>query len=165
MFCYANQFKAADVIVIAAPYWDLSFPSLLKVYLEHVAIVGITFGYEESGSVGYCHGDKIVYLSTCGGYIEGRSSGSRVCPGVCTDAWNSGVYILYRGRAGYRPAESRRNSAGWHLSYEIRNFIIKQGIRILKFSAACTAHQKKSDLGAPQLGHQGIFFHFLHKGH
>lgn len=76
VFRYANQFKAADVIVIAAPYWDLSFPSLLKVYLEHVAIVGITFGYEENGSVGYCHGDKIVYLSTCGGYIEGRHLGA-----------------------------------------------------------------------------------------
>ena len=28
MFRYANQFKEADTIVIAAPYWDLSFPSL-----------------------------------------------------------------------------------------------------------------------------------------
>lgn len=76
MFRYANQFKEADTIVIAAPYWDLSFPSLLKVYLEHVAVTGITFGYEESGSVGYCHGDKVFYLSTCGGYIEGRHLGA-----------------------------------------------------------------------------------------
>lgn len=26
--------------------------------------------------MGYCHGDKIVYLSTCGGYIEGRHLGA-----------------------------------------------------------------------------------------
>lgn len=30
MFCYARQFAAADRIVIAAPYWDLSFPAQLK---------------------------------------------------------------------------------------------------------------------------------------
>ena len=30
-FRYAHQFAAADKIVIAAPFWDLSFPALLKV--------------------------------------------------------------------------------------------------------------------------------------
>lgn len=59
VFRYANQFKAADVIVIAAPYWDLSFPSLLKVYLEHVAIVGITFGYEEAAAWAIATGIKL----------------------------------------------------------------------------------------------------------
>lgn len=76
MFRYANQFKEADRIVVAAPYWDLSFPSLLKVYLEHVAVTGITFGYEESDCVGYCQADKIFYLSTCGGYIQERHLGA-----------------------------------------------------------------------------------------
>ena len=33
-FCYARQFAQADCIVIAAPYWDLAFPALLKSYLE-----------------------------------------------------------------------------------------------------------------------------------
>ena len=30
IFYYAKQFSNADVIVISAPYWDLSFPALLK---------------------------------------------------------------------------------------------------------------------------------------
>jgi len=33
MFCYAHQFAEADEIVIAAPFWDLSFPALLKTYI------------------------------------------------------------------------------------------------------------------------------------
>ena len=30
-FRYAHQFAEADAIVIAAPFWDLAFPALLKV--------------------------------------------------------------------------------------------------------------------------------------
>ena len=31
----------ADKIVIAAPFWDMSFPSLLKVYIENIYTIGI----------------------------------------------------------------------------------------------------------------------------
>lgn len=34
MFRFSHQFAAADKIVIAAPYWDLSFPAILKTYIE-----------------------------------------------------------------------------------------------------------------------------------
>ncbi len=34
MFDLARQFMDADHIVIGAPYWDLEFPSLLKIYFE-----------------------------------------------------------------------------------------------------------------------------------
>ena len=42
MFALARQFAAADTIVIAAPYWDLSFPATLKQYMEKVTVNGIT---------------------------------------------------------------------------------------------------------------------------
>ena len=32
MFKYAKQFANADIILISAPYWDLSFPAILKTY-------------------------------------------------------------------------------------------------------------------------------------
>ncbi len=41
MFDFAKQFAAADIIVIAAPYWDLSFPAPLKTYIENIYITGI----------------------------------------------------------------------------------------------------------------------------
>ena len=34
IFKYAKQFAEAEEIVITAPYWDLSFPALLKIYIE-----------------------------------------------------------------------------------------------------------------------------------
>ena len=54
--------------MIAAPYWDLSFPAALKQYFEQVNVVGITFRYTEEGiPVGLCKADRIFYVSTAGG--------------------------------------------------------------------------------------------------
>ena len=70
-FKYAKEFSVADEIVIAAPYWDLSFPSLLKVYLENVSVNNLTFGYSEKGElVGLCKAKRLVYLSTAGGVVQ-----------------------------------------------------------------------------------------------
>ena len=49
MFDLARQFARAEIIVMAAPYWDLSFQAALKQYLEQVNVVGITFRYSEEG--------------------------------------------------------------------------------------------------------------------
>lgn len=68
MFRCAKFFKEADEIVFAAPYWDLSFPSSLKVFIEQVAVRGLTFGYDENGAPeGYCSAEKIRYVTTMGG--------------------------------------------------------------------------------------------------
>ncbi|MBQ8151326.1 MAG: NAD(P)H-dependent oxidoreductase [Firmicutes bacterium] len=67
-FRYANQFKEADYIVVAAPYWDLSFPAALKNYVENITINGLTFKYDEEGHpVGLCKGSKLYYVTTSGG--------------------------------------------------------------------------------------------------
>ena len=54
---YAKQFADADVIVIAAPMWDLSFPALLKLYIENVnitnSILNIDSEDNTGGSVAY----------------------------------------------------------------------------------------------------------------
>lgn len=66
-FRYAHQFAAADKIVIAAPFWDLSFPALLKVYIENICVDGITFHTDEHGLKGLCKADHMVYLTARGG--------------------------------------------------------------------------------------------------
>lgn len=69
-FDLARQFSEAETIVIAAPYWDLSFPASLKQYLEQVNVVGITFRYTEEGiPVGLCKAERIYYVTTAGGYF------------------------------------------------------------------------------------------------
>ena len=66
-FRYAHQFAAADKIVIAAPFWDLSFPALLKVYIENLCVDGITFHSDETGLHGLCKADHMVFLTARGG--------------------------------------------------------------------------------------------------
>ncbi|MBE6003691.1 MAG: ACP phosphodiesterase [Lachnospiraceae bacterium] len=67
-FAMARQFSAADTIVIAAPYWDLSFPAMLKQYIEHINVLGITFEYTPEGiPKGLCKAEKLYYVMTAGG--------------------------------------------------------------------------------------------------
>ena len=67
MLRYAREFADADRIVVAAPYWDLTFPALLKAYLEHVTVTGVTFRYEEGIPVGMCKAKRLIYITTAGG--------------------------------------------------------------------------------------------------
>jgi FMN-dependent NADH-azoreductase len=68
MFDLARQFAEAETIVIAAPYWDLSFPAMLKQYLENINVVDITFRYSEEGiPIGLCRAKRLFYVSTAGG--------------------------------------------------------------------------------------------------
>ena len=68
-FRYAKQFAQADEIVIAAPFWDLSFPAKLKIYLEQITVSGITFHYQEGRPTGLCKAKRLTYVTTAGGPI------------------------------------------------------------------------------------------------
>ena len=51
--------------------WDLSFPALLKVYIENVSVENITFGCGEAGCYGICQARRMVFLTTRGSAYEG----------------------------------------------------------------------------------------------
>lgn len=78
-FRYARQFAAADAVVFAAPFWDLSFPALLKIYVENISVDGITFGCNAQGIHGLCRGSHLALLTTRGGFYGGTpgEQGSR----------------------------------------------------------------------------------------
>ena len=70
MFDPAKKFAAADTIVIAAPYWDLSFPAVLKAFFEQICVVGLTFNYgEDEKAYGMCRAKRLIYVTTAGGYM------------------------------------------------------------------------------------------------
>lgn len=74
-FSDAREFASADEIVISAPLWDLSFPAVLKVYLENVYVIGIVSRYGADGvPVGLCRAKRIFYVSTSGGPFDPRYS-------------------------------------------------------------------------------------------
>lgn len=64
---YARQFADADIIVIAAPVWNLSFPSVLMAYCENIVEDGITMRLDESGNMtGLCKAEKFYYVTATG---------------------------------------------------------------------------------------------------
>lgn len=70
IFDEAKQFAEADVIVMAAPCWDLMFPAVLKTYLENITVAGITFRYSDRGRPeSLCKAKALHYVTTAGGYI------------------------------------------------------------------------------------------------
>ena len=67
-FTLAREFAAAEKIVVAAPYWDLSFPAILKQYFEQINVMGITFSYTSEGfPQPLCNAKVLYYVTTAGG--------------------------------------------------------------------------------------------------
>ena len=81
-YALAQQFARAQMIVVGAPYWDLSFPSTLKVYVEHICANGITFAYGEQGPYGLCEAQALYYLTTSGGFLETANFGGEYWRGL-----------------------------------------------------------------------------------
>lgn len=70
-YALAREFAAADEIVVAAPFWDSSFPSKLKVYIEHICVQSVTFGYGADGRPAkLCKADRLIYITTAGGPLR-----------------------------------------------------------------------------------------------
>jgi FMN-dependent NADH-azoreductase len=70
MFRYARELAAADVIVIAAPFWDMSFPASLKLYVEATMVTDLVFRYNEQGMPeSLCRASEMIYVCTAGGPV------------------------------------------------------------------------------------------------
>lgn len=82
MFDLANQIKEADYIVMGTPYYDLSFASILKVYIENVMVADLTFASSETGFIGLCAGKKLFYITTAGGSMAGMNYGYEYMCGI-----------------------------------------------------------------------------------
>lgn len=70
--CYSNdaleELLPADILVIDVPMYNLSIPSSLKAWIDHIVRVGITFRYSENGVEGLLK-DKKVFLAIASGGI------------------------------------------------------------------------------------------------
>ena len=63
---WAESVRDADRIVIAAPFWDMSFPAALKNFLELCSIFDVTFKSDEKTCYGNCKAEKMLYITTRG---------------------------------------------------------------------------------------------------
>ncbi|MBQ9477878.1 MAG: NAD(P)H-dependent oxidoreductase [Bacteroidales bacterium] len=62
----AKDIAEADRILIAAPFWDMSFPAVLKCFFEQTSLFGITFTDNGKTCVGLCKAPKVLYITTRG---------------------------------------------------------------------------------------------------
>lgn len=84
MFRYAKQFAEADEILIAAPFWDLGFPAVLRTYIEVICVQGLTFYYTEEGiPASLCRAKRLVYVMTAGGPTEDMDFGFPYVETLC----------------------------------------------------------------------------------
>lgn len=66
-----DQFKEADMYVIAAPMWSLSFPAPLKEYIDCIVMDGKTISINENKIEGLLNDKQrgMVYIQSSGGNI------------------------------------------------------------------------------------------------
>lgn len=66
----AKRIAEADRLVIAAPFWDMSFPAILKVFIEQVSLFNITFKDNGKECEGLCKCKRVMYITTRGMNIK-----------------------------------------------------------------------------------------------
>jgi len=67
----ARQFKSADVVAMAFPMHNFSFPGVVKCYFDAVIFRDETWSADENGYHGHMAGKKAVTLSASGGvYLD-----------------------------------------------------------------------------------------------
>lgn len=72
----AQELAQADWIVVSAPCWNMFCPAVLNIYLEWAAAIPVTFRYTREGELeGLCRAEKLLYITTVGGALEGQNLG------------------------------------------------------------------------------------------
>jgi len=74
---YIEQVNHADVIVIAAPMYNFSIPSLLKSWMDRLARAGVTFRYTNAGPEGLIKNKTVFVVSARGGIYAGTNNDSQ----------------------------------------------------------------------------------------
>lgn len=82
-----DQFKAADIYILAAPMWSLSFPALVKEYLDCIIQVGKTIAFDNNKPHGLLDDKPRVFI-----YVQ--SSGANI-PWILKPALCKGLNYVH----------------------------------------------------------------------
>lgn len=111
----ARRLAAADRIVIAAPFWDMSFPAALKLFIENMSLFNITFGSNDKECFGLCRCSKVLYITTRGMDISTGDPLEQATPYIRAlgHLWGLGqLYVVAASNLDYStPAEIRKKIA------------------------------------------------------
>lgn len=70
-----QQLKAADLVVLAFPMHNFSFPAIVKGWFDSVMQKGETWDIDENGYIQLMTGKKALVLMASGGIYEGDTAG------------------------------------------------------------------------------------------
>ena len=82
-----DQFKAADIYVLAAPMWSLSFPAPVKEYLDCIIQAGKTISFEDNKPHGLMDDKQRIFI-----YVQ--SSGTNI-PWILKPALSKGLNYVH----------------------------------------------------------------------
>lgn len=88
---WAKTIRDADRIVIAAPFWDMSYPAALKNFLELCSIFNVTFKSDDTTCYGNCKAEKLLYITTRGMDISTGDPLEQATPYLKTLSWLWGI--------------------------------------------------------------------------
>lgn len=63
---FAKAIKDCDVVIVAAPFYDLCFPAVLKTFIEQTLVYNLTFENMENGIKGLTNCKKMIYFAVRG---------------------------------------------------------------------------------------------------
>ena len=91
----ARKIASADRIVVATPFGDMSFPSVLKAFFENMSLYNVTFTDDGTTCTGICKCQKVLYITTRGMNIptgDCRDQGSSYLKAL-SSLWGLGEVI------------------------------------------------------------------------
>lgn len=65
-----KEIQNADILVIGVPFYNFSFPSTLKSWIDHIAVAGKTFSYADGSLKGLLQNKKVYLNFAIGGMYE-----------------------------------------------------------------------------------------------
>jgi FMN-dependent NADH-azoreductase len=108
----AKKLAAADRLVIASPFWDMSFPSALKVFFENMSLFNVTFASNEKECYGLCKAEKVLYITTRGMNISTGDELEQATPYIkaLSRLWGLGeLYVVSAQNMDYSTDEQKES--------------------------------------------------------
>ena len=101
------EVQAADVLVIGAPMYNFSVPSVLKAWFDHITRAGVTFQYTNEGPKGLLTGKTAYVVTTRGGLHKDKPTDSQVpfIKTILSFVGITDVHVIYAeglNMSGYR---------------------------------------------------------------
>lgn len=109
---WAESMRDADRIVIAAPFWDMSFPAALKNFFELCSIMDVTFKTDDKTCYGNCKAEKLLYITTRGMNISTGDALEQATPYLKALSWLWGIgplQVISVQNTDYLPASEVDN--------------------------------------------------------